>query len=146
MTTDETSPTSDGPSSNGPASNGPASNRPPTDPDAHALALSCAAAAEDEHGRNVTVLDVGDLIAISEYFVIASGHNRRLVSTLVDKIEERTKAELDRSPRRIEGLEQQQWVLMDYGDVVVHVFLDEVREFYDIERLYRDVPVVRRQA
>lgn len=116
----------------------------PADPDAHALALSCAAAADDEHGRDVVVLEVGDLIAISEYFVIVSGHNRRLVSTLVEKIEERAKAELGRAPRRIEGLEQQQWVLMDYGDVVVHVFLDEIREFYDIERLYRDVPVVRR--
>lgn len=118
-------------------------NQPtPADPDAHALALSCAGAADDEHGRDVVVLEVGDLIAIAEYFVIVSGHNRRLVATLAEKIEERAKAELGRSPRRIEGLEQQQWVLMDYGDVVVHVFLDEIREFYDIERLYRDVPTV----
>lgn len=116
----------------------------PADPEALALALSCATAADDEHGRDVLVLEVGDLIAIAEYFVIVSGHNRRLVSTLVEKIEERTKDDLGRSPRRIEGLEQQQWVLMDYGDVVVHVFLDEIREFYDIERLYRDVPVLRR--
>ena len=116
----------------------------PADPEAHALALSCAAAAEDEHGREVVVLEVGDLIAIAEYFVIVSGHNRRLVSNLVEKIEERAKAGLGRSPRRIEGVEQQQWVLMDFGDVVVHVFLDEIREFYDIERLYRDVPVLRR--
>jgi ribosome-associated protein len=110
------------------------------DPDAHALALSCARTADHEQGADVVVLDVGDLIAISEYFVITSAPNRRLVRTLVDRIEERSKLDLGRSPLRIEGADQQQWVLMDYGDVVVHVFLTEIREFYDIERLYRDVP------
>lgn len=138
---DETRPTTD---ETGWMTDQPTAPRPPADPDAHALAVSCAAAAEDEHGRDVIVLDVGDLISIAEYFVIVSGHNRRLVATLAEKIEERAKAELTRSPRRIEGAEHQQWVLLDYGDVVVHVFLDEVREFYDIERLYRDVPVLRR--
>lgn len=113
-----------------------------TDPDAFALALSCARTADAEHGADVTVLDVGDLIAIAEYFVIASAGNRRLVATIVERIEERAKADLARPPLRIEGNDQQQWVLMDYGDIVVHVFLTEIREFYDIERLYRDVPTV----
>lgn len=113
-----------------------------TDPEALALARSCARTADAEQGVDVTVLDVGDLIAISEYFVIASAGNRRLVATLVERIEERAKADLGRAPRRIEGNDQQQWVLMDFGDVIVHVFLTEIREFYDIERLYRDVPVV----
>jgi ribosome-associated protein len=112
------------------------------DPDAHQLALSCAATADAEHGSDVVVLDVGDLIAISEYFVITSAPNRRLVRTLVERIEERSKADLGRTPIRVEGGDQQQWVLMDYGDVIVHVFLTEIREFYDIERLYRDVPAV----
>jgi ribosome-associated protein len=112
------------------------------DPDAHELALACARTADAEHGSDVVVLDVGDLIAISEYFVITSAPNRRLVSTLVERIEERSKADLGRAPLRVEGADQQQWVLMDYGDVIVHVFLTEIREFYDIERLYRDVPTV----
>lgn len=112
------------------------------DPDAHDLAVTCARTADAEHGSDVVVLDVGDLIAISEYFVITSASNRRLVRTLVERIEERVKLDLGRSPRRIEGADQQQWVLMDFGDVVVHVFLSEVREFYDIERLYRGVPSV----
>lgn len=113
-----------------------------TDPDALALARSCAVTADAEHGADVVVLDVGDLIAISEYFVITSAPNRRLVRTLAERIEERSKADLGRSPLRTEGADQRQWVLLDYGDVVVHVFLSEIREFYDIERLYRDVPVV----
>jgi ribosome-associated protein len=112
------------------------------DPDAHELALSCAVTADAEHGSDVVVLDVGDLIAISEYFVITSAPNRRLVHTLVERIEERSKTDLGRTPLRIEGGDQLQWVLMDYGDVIVHVFLTEIREFYDIERLYRDVPTV----
>lgn len=113
-----------------------------TDPDALRLAVSCASTADAEHGSDVTVLDVGDLISISEYFVITSAPNRRLVKALVERIEERSSADLGRSPLRVEGADQQQWVLMDYGDVIVHVFLTEIREFYDIERLYRDVPTV----
>ena len=59
---------------------------------------------------------------------------------MVDEIEARVKAETGRSPVRTEGVREQQWTLIDYGDVVVHVFLDSVREFYEIERLYMDAP------
>jgi ribosome-associated protein len=110
------------------------------DLDAHELALVCARVADAEHGSDLAVLEVGDMLGITEFFVIASAPNRRLVRTLVERIEEGSKAALGRSPRRIEGGSEQQWVLMDYGDVVVHVFLSEIREFYDIERLYRDAP------
>ena len=68
--------------------------------------------------------------------------NRRLVRTLVDEIEQAVRDATGRSPRRVEGVREQQWVLLDYGDVVVHVFLDEIRRFYEIERLYRDAPTV----
>jgi ribosome-associated protein len=113
-----------------------------TDPHALELATVVARIADDEHGTDVIVLAVGDVLAIAEYFVVVSASNRRLVRRLVDEIEAKAREATGRSPRRLEGANEQQWVLIDYGDVVVHVFLAEVREFYEIERLYRDVPRV----
>ena len=81
-------------------------------------------------------------MSITGYFVIASASNPRQVRAVVDDIEAKVKAELQRSPVRTEGIREQQWTLIDYGDVVVHVFLDSVREFYEIERLYMDAPRV----
>jgi ribosome-associated protein len=108
------------------------------DPDAHALALVCARTADAEQGADVVVLDVGDILGVTEYFVICHAGNRRLVRALVDRIEQRAREQRGRSPLRAEGSGEQQWVLLDFGDVVVHVFLDEVRRFYEIERLYTD--------
>ena len=102
-----------------------------------------ARAADEKQGRNIVVLDVGDILAIAELFVVLDAPNRRLVRTLVDEIEQAVRAATGRSPRRVEGVREQQWVLLDYGDVVVHVFLDEIRRFYEIERLYRDAPTGR---
>ena len=73
---------------------------------------------------------------------MASASNRRLVRAIVDAIEDAVREQHQRSPLRIEGLTEQQWVLIDYGDVVVHVFTEETRAYYEIERLYRDVPRV----
>lgn len=109
------------------------------DQDARELAITCARVADAEHGSDIVVLAVGDVLAITEYFVVVSASNRRLVRTLVDRIEQGARDQLGRSPRRMEGGGEQQWVLVDYGDVVVHVFLAEIREFYAIERLYTDV-------
>jgi ribosome-associated protein len=114
--------------------------------DALAVATIAARAADEQQGRGIVVLDVGDILAIAELFVVLDAPNRRLVRTLVDEIEEAVRAAPGRSPRRVEGVKEQQWVLIDYGDVVVHVFLDEIRRFYEIERLYRDAPVVAWQA
>jgi ribosome-associated protein len=115
---------------------------PQPDADARSVALLAARAADEKQGRDIVVLDVGDILAIAELFVVLDAPNRRLVRTLVDEIEESVRGATGRSPRRVEGVKEQQWVLIDYGDVVVHVFLDEIRRFYEIERLYRDAPVV----
>lgn len=112
------------------------------DGDARDVAVIAARCADEKQGRNIVVLDVGDVLAITEYFVVVDAPNRRLVRTIVDDVEAAVRAATDRSPIRVEGLNEQQWVLMDFGDVVVHVFLDEVRRFYEIERLYRDVATV----
>ena len=104
------------------------------------LALCAARAASDLKASDVIVLDVGSLLAIAGFFVIASASNPRQVRAVVDAVEDKVKSEIGRSPVRTEGVREQQWTLIDYGDVVVHVFLDSVREFYEIERLYMDAP------
>ncbi len=111
----------------------------PLDGDSSEELARCAArAASDLKASDVIVLDVGSLLAITGYFVIASASNPRQVRAVVEEVEAKVKAELGRSPVRTEGVREQQWTLIDYGDVVVHVFLDSVREFYEIERLYMD--------
>ena len=112
---------------------------PPSDTGAD-LAVLAARAASDMKASSVLVLDVGAVLSIAGYFVIASASNPRLVRAVVDDIEAKVKSELGRSPVRTEGIREQQWSLIDYGDVVVHIFLDSVREFYEIERLYMDAP------
>ncbi|MEY2958044.1 MAG: hypothetical protein RLZZ01_612 [Actinomycetota bacterium] len=110
--------------------------------EARALAVRAARVADDKQASDVLVLAVGDVLAVCEYFVVAGASNRRLVAAIVDEIEAQLKVDPGRAPVRVEGSREQQWVLVDYGDVVVHVFLAEVRDFYEIERLYTDVPRV----
>ena len=86
------------------------------------------------------VLDVGEVLSIVEHFVITSAPNTRQVRTIAEEIEEQLKLAALGSPIRTEGLDDLTWVLLDYGDVVAHVFLDETRAFYDLERLWGDVP------
>lgn len=105
-----------------------------------AVAIHAAKAASGLKASDVIILDVGAVLSIAGYFVIASASNTRQVRAIVDEVENKVKAEFGRSPVRTEGVREQQWTLIDYGDVVVHVFLDTVREFYEIERLYMDAP------
>ena len=104
------------------------------------LAKVAAKAADDKKADRTIILQVGEVLEITDYFVITSASNRRLVKTVVDAIEEAAREQLGRKPLRSEGVSEQQWVLVDYGDVVVHVFAEEMRMYYEIERLYRDVP------
>ena len=86
------------------------------------------------------LLDVTGLLSITDAFVITAGRNRRQVLSIAEEVEARVKADGGPSPLRIEGLDEAQWVLLDYGDFVVHVFLDEVRRYYQLERLWGDAP------
>ena len=105
-------------------------------------ALTAAAAAAGKKADGTLVLDVSGVLAITEYFVITSAGNDRLVKAIVEEVERRVDEAGGPKPMRIEGLADAQWVLMDYGDFVVHVFLDEVRRYYDLERLWSDVPQI----
>jgi ribosome-associated protein len=106
------------------------------------LAKVAARAADAKKAEHTLVLAVGDVLAITDYFVIASAGNRRLVKAVVDAVEDAVREQLGRTPLRSEGAAEQQWVLVDYGDVVVHIFAEEIRMYYEIERLYRDVPKI----
>ena len=103
------------------------------------LALMCARAADDKLGTDIVVLPVGDVLAVTEYFVVASASNPRQVRAITDSVLTSVRDLTGRGPLRSEGVREQQWVLVDYGDVVVHVFSEDTRRFYEIERLYKDV-------
>ena len=86
------------------------------------------------------ILSVGEVLSIVDAFVITSAPNTRQVRTIAEEIEDRIKFAGGGGPLRVEGTDDLRWVLLDYGDVVVHVFLQEVREYYELERLWSDVP------
>lgn len=110
--------------------------------DATTVAVIAARAADEKQGTNILVLNVGDILAITEMFVVVSASNSRQLRTIANEITSRIREESDRLLLRSEGMSEQQWVLLDYGDVIVHIFSEDIREFYEIERLYQDVPVV----
>ena len=99
-----------------------------------------AAAIDDKKGLDVTLLDISELLVVTDVFVIASGTSNRHVRTLSDEVEEKLKNETGRRPLRREGREYSRWVLLDYGDLVIHVFDQETRDYYQLERLWADAP------
>ncbi|KNX37491.1 ribosome silencing factor [Luteipulveratus halotolerans] len=105
------------------------------------LARAAAAAAQDKLATDVMAIDVSDQLALTDVFVIASAESERQVSAVVDAVEERLH-ELQAKPIRREGQREGRWVLLDFGDIVVHVQHEEDREFYALERLWRDCPPI----
>ncbi len=114
----------------------------PASADAVALALTAADAADDVKADDLTILDVGDLLGIVDLFVLASTSSDRQLKAVVNRIEERLRTEHDRKPLRREGIPESGWMLVDYGDIVCHVFTREQRGIYALERLWADVPRV----
>lgn len=108
---------------------------------ARELAVVAAKAADEKLGRDIAVIDVSDVLAITDVFVIVSADNERQVAAIVDEIEDAlTKAGVE--PKRREGNREFRWVLLDYGLFVVHVQRDAEREFYGLDRLYTDCPLI----
>jgi len=108
--------------------------------------IAACAAADAKTDASTLVFDVGEVLSITTWFVVTSGRNGRQVKSIVDNVEQEIDAMGGPKPLRTEGLESLDWVVVDYGDFVVHAFHDETRAFYELERLYRDVPVVDWQA
>jgi ribosome-associated protein len=103
---------------------------------------TAARAAAGKTEEETVVLDVGDVLAITSYFVITGGRNARQVKAVAEEVEEQVAAAGGPRPLRVEGLDTMRWVLLDYGDFVVHVLVDEARDYYELERLWTDVPHV----
>ena len=107
------------------------------------LALAAAQAAADKKANDIVILDVSDQLAITDAFVLASAPNERQVQAIVDAVEERLLGLPEKAkPVRREGQRSGRWVLLDYVDIVVHVQHSEEREFYALDRLWKDCPTI----
>jgi ribosome-associated protein len=100
------------------------------------------AAAEDKQAHDLRVLDLRGVTSFADHFIICHGANIRQNQAISDEIEVRLKR-LGRYPSSIEGYDNAEWILLDYGDFLVHVFTEKARQYYDLERLWRDAKVVK---
>lgn len=98
-----------------------------------------ASAAADKQANDIVIIDIGDVFVITDYFVICSGQTNRQVQTIADNIEEKLREQKVKKIH-LEGDRQGNWILLDFGAVVVHIFTQEQREYYQLERLWSDVP------
>jgi len=103
---------------------------------ARVRALAAARVAEETRGTDVHVLDLRGLTDVFDYFVLATGASRRQIHAMADEIEQVMKKELHDTRRGVEGYEEGRWIVLDYGDVVVHLFDAEAREYWDLEQLW----------
>lgn len=100
---------------------------------------------EDKKGEDIRIIDIREVSVLADYFIIASGSNANQVQAMTDNVEE-VLGKAGYEPRQIEGYRSANWILMDYGDIIVHIFCREDRLFYDLERIWRDGKVVEREA
>ncbi len=105
-------------------------------------ALIAARAADAKKATDIMVQEVAELIGVTDYFVIATAANNRQVEAIVDEIEEQLRTQAHVKPLHREGTQDGTWSLLDYGNFVVHVFQPETREYYRLEALWNDAPVV----
>ena len=104
------------------------------------LVEAIAGYAGDAKAADVVALEVGEVLGYTDYFVICTGNTDRQTKAIHDRIYEGMKKDHGLFPRRVEGTQEAKWILMDYLDVVVHIFTPETREFYALERLWGEVP------
>ena len=118
----------------------------PSEPDSYEdglvpeVVLAAVRGASEMSAERIVVLEVGDVLSITDWFIIASAPNKRRVRRIAELITEHVKAADGDGPIRTEGLDDPQWVLLDFGLFVAHVFLEQTREYYDLERLWSHVP------
>ena len=102
------------------------------------LAMIAAKALDEKKGKEISVIEITDLTTISDYFIIASGTSNTQINALSGAVEKALQEQAGEGPLRREGYRDGTWVLLDYGCIVVHIFSQEAREFYSLERLWGD--------
>lgn len=105
-------------------------------------ALIAANAADAKKGVDIVIQDVSELLKVTDYFIIVTAQNRPQAQAIVDEIEKDLREKASCKPIGVEGLDTADWVLLDFGDIVVHVFRPEIRDFYRLETLWGDAPIV----
>jgi ribosome-associated protein len=109
------------------------------------MALLAAEAAEDKKANDIQVLDVRGLTVIADYFLICSGNSDTQVKAIARAIEDKL-AEEGIHPQKVAGKQEARWILMDYADVIIHVFHEEERKYYELERLWADAEKILRNS
>lgn len=115
-------------------------------PRGHDLALTIARVLDETRGRDIRVLDLRRVTEVFDYFVLATGSSRRQMHALADEVERVIKEEFGDTKRGIEGYDESRWIVLDYGDVVVHLFDADAREYWDLEQLWSDAAPVELPA
>ena len=109
---------------------------------ARECALIAAKAADDKKATDIMVQEVGAITSMADYFIIVTAANNRQVDAIVDEVEKQLREQGGIKPNNREGLQEGTWALLDYGDIVVHVFQPEARDYYRLEDLWNDCPVI----
>ena len=109
------------------------------------MAKIACKALDDKKASDIRIIDISGISVLADYFIIASGSNANQVQAMTDNVEE-ILGKAGYEPRQIEGYRSANWILMDYGDIIVHVFCREDRLFYDLERIWRDGKVVETET
>lgn len=108
------------------------------------IALAAIEALEDKKGEDIKVIDISEVSILADYFIIASGNNRNQVQALCDNVEEKL-GRMGSIKKQIEGYDNGNWILVDYGDIVIHIFDKENRLFYNLERIWRDGKFIEKE-
>lgn len=108
------------------------------------IALAAIEALEDKKGEDIRIIDISEVSILADYFIIASGNNRNQVQALCDNVEEKL-GKIGVIQKQIEGYDNGNWILVDYRDIVIHIFDKENRLFYDLERIWRDGKFIEKE-
>lgn len=108
------------------------------------IALAAIEALEDKKGEDIRIIDISAVSILADYFIIASGNNRNQVQALCDNVEEKL-GKMGVIQKQIEGYDNGNWILVDYRDIVIHIFDKENRLFYDLERIWRDGKFIEKE-